>query len=309
MKPNITGLNHTGFGRGADDASAERAAGAVVFFSLAMGRSVPEPCPYNRGMTDLPSRRSARRPRAAARRRTSVFGVAGEILITLGVLVFLFIGWQQWFNDIVVAGANRTDASNLSQQLDKAPTAGATAKPNAEGSYGKPAVTPAAKDGEGFGVLYVPRFGADYQVPVDGGTGTAQTLDTGAAGHYDSTQMPGEIGNFALAGHRTTHGAPFANIATLKIGDHIYIKTSAGYYTYTFRNLQYVKPTQVQVLQVVPDAPTIDATSTDRLMTMTSCNPKYSAAERIIAYAVFDWWRPLSAGPPSEIASTVAQKS
>ncbi|ROQ37102.1 sortase A [Frondihabitans sp. PhB188] len=256
-------------------------------------------------MTDSPTRRSSRR---SSRRRTSVVGVAGEVLITLGVVVLLFIVWQQWFNDILVSGTTRSEASSLSQKLHDEAGAGPTTAP-VDGDYGTPAITPAAKDGEAFGVLFVPRFGADYQVPVDGGTGTAQTLDTGAAGHYDSTQMPGQVGNFAIAGHRTTHGAPFANIAQLKIGDHIYVQTSKGYYTYTFRNLQYVKPTQVQVLQVVPDAPTIDAASKDRLITLTSCNPKYSAAERIIAYGVFDSWRPLSAGPPAEIASLATTKS
>ncbi|BDZ48701.1 class E sortase [Frondihabitans sucicola] len=249
-------------------------------------------------MTELPRRHTRRR-------RTSVLGVLGEILITVGVVVLLFIVWQQWFNDIVVAGDSRGQAAKLSQQLhDEAPP---RATPDKSGDYGTPAVTPAASDGKRFGVLYVPRFGADYQVPIAGGTSTTQTLNTGDAGHYDSTQMPGAIGNFAIAGHRTTHGAPFANIATLRVGDHFYVQTKEGYYTYTFRNLQYVKPTQVQVLQEVPDAPVVSTASKDRLITLTSCNPKYSAAERIIAYGVFSSWQPLSAGPPSEITSIVAK--
>jgi sortase A len=249
-------------------------------------------------MTDL-----RRRPR----RRTSVIGVAGEVLITAGVLVLLFIVWQQWFNDLVVAGDNRAEASKISGQLHDAvpPTAQPTA--GADGDYGSPAITPAATAGKAFGVLYVPRFGAGYQIPIAGGTGTAETLDKGDAGHYDSTQMPGAVGNFAIAGHRTTHGAPFGNIANLTVGDHIYVQTAEGYYTYTFRNLQYVKPTQVQVLQQVPDAPQVEAASKDRLITLTSCNPKFSAAERIIAYGVFTSWQPLSAGPPSEISDIVAK--
>jgi sortase A len=244
-------------------------------------------------------------PRRTRRRRTSVLGVLGEVLITLGVVVLLFIVWQQWFNDIVVAGNTHEQASKLSQQLhDAAPPAPA---PDKSGDYGTPVVAKAPADGEKFGVLYVPRFGSGYQVPIAGGTGTTQTLNTGAAGHYDSTQMPGAVGNFAIAGHRTTHGAPFANIATLKVGDHFYVQTKDGYYTYTFRNLQYVKPTQVQVLQEVPDAPVVDTASKDRLITLTSCNPKYSAAERIIAYGVFTSWQPLSAGAPGEIKTIVAK--
>lgn len=243
--------------------------------------------------------------RRARRRRTSVVGVLGEILITVGVVVLLFIVWQQWFNDIVVAGDTRSQASQLSRQLHD--EASAVPTPERTGDYGTPAVTPAAADGKRFGVLYVPRFGSDYQVPIAGGTDTTQTLNLGEAGHYDTTQMPGAVGNFAIAGHRTTHGAPFADIADLRVGDHFYVQTKQGYYTYTFRNLQYVKPTQVQVLQQVPDAPAVSAVSKDRLITLTSCNPKYSAAERIIAYGVFSSWQPLSAGAPSEIKTIVAK--
>jgi sortase A len=238
----------------------------------------------------------------------SFVGVLGESLITAGVLVLMFIGWQQWFNNIVVSGDTSSQASKLSQELEEKATASPAPAPTSSTGAVEPAVTPAASGTEQFGVLYVPRWGADYQVPIAEGTTTAGTLDKGDAGHYDSTQMPGAVGNFAIAGHRTTHGAPFGSIASLRVGDHIYVKTSAGYYTYTFRNLEYVKPTQVQVLQQVPDAPTVAAGSKDRLITMTSCNPKYSAAERIVAFGVFTSWQPLSAGAPAEI-KTVAGKA
>jgi sortase A len=251
-------------------------------------------------MTDDPLLRPRRRGR-----RPSVVGVLGEILITLGVIVMLFIGWQQWFNDIVVSGQNRDAASKISESFHA--SAAPTTKPSSHGDYGTPVVLAKPKEDEAFGVLYVPRFGADYKVPIAEGTTTSGVLDTGDAGHYDTTQMPGAVGNFAIAGHRTTHGAPFGSIADLRVGDHLYVQTKDGYYTYTFRNLQYVKPTQVQVLQQVPDAPDVAAASTDRLITLTSCNPKFSAAERIIAFGVYTSWQPLSAGAPAEIAKTVGK--
>ncbi|RKR75815.1 class E sortase [Frondihabitans australicus] len=243
--------------------------------------------------------------RRRAGRGTSVVGVLGEVLITMGVLVLMFIAWQQWFNDVVVSNQTSNQASSISRSLQQKATA--TPAPTATpGSSTNPAITPPVKGTGTFGVLYVPRFGSTYKVPIAGGTTTSGTLDKGYAGHYDDTQMPGQIGNFAVAGHRTTHGAPFGSIADLRVGDHIYVQTAQGWYTYTFRNLEYVKPTQVQVLQQVPDAPKLTAAdSKDRLITMTSCNPKYSAAERIIAYGVFTSWQPLSAGPPAEIASEV----
>ena len=85
------------------------------------------------------------------------------------------------------------------------------------------------------------------------------------------------------------------------MGDSIYIQTQDGWYKYIFRSLEFVPPTGVGVLAAVPQSPS--ASPTDRLLTMTSCNPKFSAAERFIAYSVFDTWYPRAGGPPAEIAA------
>jgi len=154
-----------------------------------------------------------------------------------------------------------------------------------------------------FGTLVVPRFGDDYVRPIAGGVDLSTVLNNRqiGIGHYSETQMPGALGNFAIAAHRTTHGAPFSQIAELRIGDRLYVETSDGWYEYAFRGLEYVWPTGVDVLAPVPQAPQLEAT--DRVMTLTSCNPRFSAAERIIAYAVLDNWYPRADGPPSAIAS------
>jgi sortase A len=256
---------------------------------------------------DDDSRRSRGRRRAAApkpprprrpRRRVSVVGVFGELLITAGVLVLLFIGWQQWFNDLVVADEHRDQASQLSEQFEQQATAAPTEVP--EGA--DPPVTAAPAEAQTFANFYVPRFGADYAVPIAGGTSTVRTLNKIGIGHYDETQMPGEVGNFGIAAHRTTYGAPFNKIADLQPGDKIYVQTQDGWYTYTFRNLQYVPATQVSVLQPVPDAPDVSAASGERLITLTSCNPMFTAQERIVAYGVFDQWSPLTE-VPAELAA------
>ena len=225
----------------------------------------------------------------------------GELLITAGLLVFLFIAWQQWFNDLVVADAYKGDAAQLSQQFAEGATPAPT--PAADGSYGEPPVGTAPAEAETFANFYVPRFGADYAVPIAGGTSTVRTLNKIGIGHYDETQLPGQVGNFGLAAHRTTYGAPFNKIADLQEGDKMYVQTQDGWFTYSFRNLQYVPASQVSVLQQVPDAPDVGATSGDRLITLTSCNPMFTAQERIVAYGVFDSWQPLSAGAPAEIAA------
>jgi sortase A len=234
------------------------------------------------------------------RPRISVLGVLGELLITAGVLVFLFLGWQQWFNDLVVGGQQQSQALELRQQWGPGgqPTEGAD-----PATFGDPVVSGVPGNGERFANLYVPRFGPDYVRPVAEGVGTRAVLNTIGVGHYPGTQMPGEVGNFAIAAHRTTHGAPFNRIADLRIGDPIVVETADGWYTYRFRTVDYVRPSGVEVLDAVPAV--ADAPPTDRVITLTSCNPMFSDAERIVAYGVFDSWRPRSAGPPAEVSAAL----
>jgi sortase A len=230
-------------------------------------------------------------------------GVLGELLITAGVLVFLFLGWQLWLNDLVVGGQQQTEALELRQQWG--PEAEAPA-PADTAAFGEPLVSEVPADRERFANLYVPRFGADYVRPIGEGVGTRAVLNTIGVGHYPGTQMPGEVGNFAIAAHRTTHGAPFNRIAELRVGDPIVVETADGWYTYRFRTLDYVRPSGVEVLRPVPAVR--DAEATDRVITMTSCNPMFSDAERIVAYGVFDSWRPRSAGPPAEVSAALGTR-
>ena len=246
-----------------------------------------------------PGGRQARPPRK--RRRVSVVGVIGELFITAGVLVFLFLGWQLWLNDIIVGAQQDKAGAHLAQQLSEVPIK--AAQPTTV-DYGDPVVSDAPANAAQFAVVYIPRFGADYSKTLAQGVGTGDVLDHGWIGHYPGTAMPGAVGNFAVAAHRTTHGAPFKGIASLQVGDKIYVQTATGYYTYVFRGLEYVRPTAVDVLDPVPQAPGV--APTDRIMTMTSCNPMFSASERIIAYASLESWQPTSAGAPPAVAATVA---
>jgi sortase A len=243
----------------------------------------------------------------AARRRVSVVGVLGELLLTAGALILLFLGWQLWWNDAIMAAQQSDAASGLSAQWaeeDRA-THGDAAAP-ATGDYADPLVdTSDHANGEAFAIMYVPRFGEGSQRGIAEGTGfdVLNSYDTGV-GHYPGTQMPGEIGNFAIASHRSAYGGGMHEIEQLQLDDAIYIQTRDGWYTYRFRDLEYVTPDAVGVLAPVPHHP--DLTPTDRIITLTSCNPLYSTAERIIAYGVLESWQPASAGPPAEIAAQVA---
>ena len=244
-------------------------------------------------------------PELKRRNRVSVIGVLGELLITAGVLVFLFLGWQLWLNDLIVG----TDQNNVGTALGDSWVSGAPTHQHitADASFGAPVVAIAPGNAVQFAVMYVPRFGPEYARSISEGVQTATVLDKNGIGHYPGTQMPGEVGNFAVAAHRTTHGAPFKSVATLQVGDKIYVQTQDGYYTYNFRGLEYVRPTGVGVLDPVPQFAGV--APSDRFLTMTSCNPMFSASERIIAYAALDSWQPISAGAPAAIVPALTAKS
>ena len=155
---------------------------------------------------------------------------------------------------------------------------------------------------QAFANLIIPRLGADFKRPIAEGVGTSVLNNVKLGmGHYTQTQLPGQVGNFALASHRSAYGGAFHNIHQLVVGDSIYVETADGWYRYIFRDIEYVKASGVEVILPVPDSPS--GSATERLITLTTCNPFYSSAERIIAYGVFDTWYPRAGGPPPEIAS------
>lgn len=243
----------------------------------------------------------------------SVVGVIGEVLITAGVVALLYVSWQMWIGDIIYGAERSDEAHALSQQWQQeyeasAATATPTDTPSPEPAAVDPAavepvVAPEAADGQTFGTMWVPRWGADYATPIAGGTSRARTLDPIGIGHYPSTPMPGAQGNVALAAHRTTFGKPFNRLADLHVGDAIVIETQDGWYTYRFRTLEYVTPDQIQVTASVPQQPELAANG--RYLTMTSCSPMYSLAERIVGYSVFESFTPRSAGAPASLTEAV----
>ena len=236
------------------------------------------------------------------RRRLSVVTVLGELLITFGVVVLMFIGWQVWLNNVISGVQQHTVADGLSQEWanDPVPTNTPTATPTTD--PGAPVVMAAPVAGKAFANLIVPRLGTDFKRPISEGVGR-DVLDNSkkGLGHYVQTQLPGQVGNFALASHRTAYGGAFHDINQLVVGDGIYIETPDGWYKYIFRDLQFVHASAVAVIQPVPQVDGVKATQ--RLITLTTCNPLLSSAERMIAYGVFDSWYPRADGPPAEIAT------
>jgi sortase A len=247
---------------------------------------------------------SARAPARGVGVLARIVQVAGELLITVGLILLLFVAWQLWWTNVESDTRQREAVKDFAVNLKSAagPAAPSPADPSL--AHGPPVVGAEPGEGTTIGIIYIPRFGADYTRPIVQGT-TPAVLDTLGIGHYPGTSMPGAVGNFAVAGHRQTHGAVLDNIDALAPGDRIYVQTRDGYYVYVFRNSQIVLPARRDVLLPVPTQPA--ASPKESYLTMTSCNPRFGSQERIIAYSLLERWQPASAGPPAEIAAQVAR--
>ncbi|SEE79694.1 class E sortase [Ruania alba] len=248
---------------------------------------------------DQDARARTRRARSHAGRRPSaasqVVGVFGELLITAGVLLGLFVVWQIWWTD--VEGAREASAAfeEFNDGLDvEIPAQAGEARTDEP-----PPPEPVALGGGAFAALWVPDWGTDYKFPIAEGVDRPSVLDAGFAGHYPDTAMPGEVGNFAVAGHRQTYGRPFYNIDTLEEGDSIIVQTHTAWYVYRVTSYEIVAPTQVDVIAPVPgDA---FAEPTEAMLTLTTCHPLWSTAERYIVHAELDHWIPLEDGMPEDL--------
>lgn len=240
-----------------------------------------------------------RRPRA--RSRATFASVLGELLLTAGVVVLLFVAWQMWIGDIIISAQKNDEGAAMSQRLAEGePPAPPPLIEQEDGSTGYvPPVPKPPADGEWFGQMHIPRFGADYNFGIYGGTTRARTLDQKGIGVYTDSKMPGETGNFSMAGHRTTWGKPFNQLDKLQLNDAIVVETRDGWYTYRFRTLEYVQPTQTEVLADVPQMP--DQQTGEQYITLTACSPLYSLAERIVAYGVFESFQPRAEGLPTAL--------
>jgi sortase A len=114
--------------------------------------------------------------------------------------------------------------------------------------------------------------------------------------------MPGDVGNFAVAGHRATHGEPFRNLDLLKPGDAVVIETDDRWFTYRVTDSEIVTPTDVEVILPVPNKP--GAQPTQALITLTTCHPRWASTERMIVYGQLESERLKEAGPPEALAGS-----
>jgi sortase A len=187
----------------------------------------------------------------------------GRTLIAFGTLMLLFVAYELWGTNIAEARSQR----ELKREFAQIVTATTTPPGTTPETTSTVPATP-APEGEAVALIEIPKIGVNKAVVA--GVGVPD-LKKGP-GHYPGTPLPGEAGNAAIAGHRTTYGAPFNRLDELNPGDQILVTTRAGRFTYEVGTSIVVKPTEVAVLN-----PT-----TDNRLTLTTCNPKYSARQRLI---------------------------
>ena len=211
----------------------------------------------------------------------------GEVLVTLGVVLLLFCVYELQVTNLYTGRQQQALADDLRRAW--AAPAGVPAAVQPPQPAGRPpsarpaARRPAAPEGAGhaFAVLRVPRLGRDHADVVVEGV-SVRALKRGP-GHYPGTALPGELGNVVLSGHRTTYGAPFAELDRLRPGDPVVLETRDHWFTYRVTHELVVRPTAVEQIAPVPGRP--GARPTRRLLTLTTCHPRYSARQRLVVRA------------------------
>ncbi|MFD4692082.1 class E sortase [Streptomyces sp. NPDC058463] len=235
-------------------------------------------------MTRLEARRAAR----AAKDSPAVVAsrVVGEVFITFGVLMLLFVTYQLWWTNIRADQIAGRETNKIQDEWA-----------NGERTPG------AFEPGKGFAIMHIPKL--DVVAPIAEGISKDKVLDRGMVGHYGEgklkTAMPSaKQGNFAVAGHRNTHGEPFRYINKLKPGDPIVVETQDAYYTYEmFSILPQTSPSNVSVIGEVP--PGSGFTGPGRYITLTTCTPEFTSTYRMIVWGKMVEERPRSKGKPDAL--------
>ncbi|NEC08736.1 class E sortase, partial [Streptomyces sp. SID7909] len=256
------------------------------------GRRRPAPGPGSAAPAKPMTRMEARRAAKAAKDSPAIVisrGI-GELFITLGVLMLLFVTYQLWWTNVradQIAGRETHKIQDDWAKNEKTPEKQEAFEP-----------------GQGFAIIHIPKL--DVVTPIAEGTSKEKVLDRGMVGHYSEkplkTAMPSaKEGNFALAGHRNTHGEPFRYINRLKPGDPIVVETREAYYTYEMTSeLAQTSPSNVSVIAPVPEQSGF--TKPGRYITLTTCTPEFTSTYRLIVWGKMVDERPRSEGKPDVLA-------
>ena len=198
--------------------------------------------------------------------------MVGRSCISAGVLTLLFVIYQLWGTGLREAQAQNRLEDEFQEIIGDGkgdPISSGDGDSTTSTTVGPP--PPPPTEGDAMARLLIPDIGVD-KIVVEGVS--LEDLKHGP-GHYPDTPLPGQPGNAAIAGHRTTYGAPFNRIDELENGDEILITTVQGSFAYEVIGQQIVSPSQVEVLN----------NQGDNRLTLTACHPKFSASQRIVVSA------------------------
>ena len=201
-------------------------------------------------------------------RRSAMDGVRagvrgfGELLITFGLVVLLFAGYEVWGKAAQVADAQDKLDHGLADDW---------------GKHGQKPTSDKPIPGDAIARLYIPKLKLHWVV-VQGVT-PKDLLK--APGHYPDSAMPGKVGNFSVAGHRMPR--VFWDLDKMRNGDAIYVEDRTHWYRYEVTELKIVSPQAVEVVAPVPGKPGVKPK--DAMLTLTTCNPKWDNYERLIVHA------------------------
>jgi sortase A len=209
----------------------------------------------------------------------------GELLITAGLVLLLFVAYQLvWTNIEADRAQHRVSDAIRDEWRHSGPDA--------------PVRLSSSDFGKGFAFLHIPKLGRHYSVPVVEGV-SLPNLAKGV-GHYPRTAPPGAVGNFAVAGHRATNGEPFAHLDRVKKGDVVVVETRDTWFTYVVDRTRIVAPTDVWVIEPVPGKP--HATPSEKLITLTTCNPRWASTQRLIIFGHLAAQQDSAQGRPTVLA-------
>lgn len=242
----------------------------------------------------------------ARQKKPSLFirfiGVLGELMITASLVLGLFVFWQLYWTTWQVEDDREAAIAEFEHKLPEIPKVEVEKYPEPR-TDAPPEFTP-VKYGETIGILHIPVWD-NMKVPVVHGTGQ-ELLDKAYGGHYDFTQWPGEVGNFAVAAHRRSYGNNFRYVDTLEIGTPVVMETSDAFLVYKVTSKEIVLPSQKEVVYPVPGMP-IDTTPDKRLLTMTTCSTstggQFGNTHRYIVHLELQHWTPRDEGLPMELQS------
>ncbi|MFK0104859.1 class E sortase [Streptomyces sp. NPDC091217] len=245
-------------------------------------------------------------------RRRRVVWTGGELLVTVGVVLMLLVVHQLWWtNREAKQGAERkVEALEREWGRGGGGSAGSGGPSGADkGGSGTTRSSPSTRSGVGrqqtsyttrvvasqaYAILVIPRLG--LRVPIAEGVSKPNVLNHGYVGHYPGTQQPGQAGNFALAGHRNTHGEPFRYLPRLRREDAIEVETESATYTYVVDQiLPQTSSRDSGVVRAVPRSivkPSYGYKEPGYYITLTTCTPEFTSRYRMVVWGKLVSTRP-----------------